>query len=191
MATRVMLVDESPDRAVWLGDALNDAGYEVACTVKADEDLYQRVLDIQPDVIIVEARSGRRDILEGLGTRHSPYPKPVVLFTEHSDPELMQAATAAGVSPYVVGGLSAEGVRSIINVAINQFHQYEQLRHELVDARTRLEHQRQMEQAKCFLMERDGISENDAYHMLRRTAMERGRPISDIARAFLRANGRA
>ncbi|MFV8834247.1 ANTAR domain-containing protein [Aquisalimonas sp.] len=191
MATRVMLVDEYPDRAVWLGDALNDAGYEVACTVKAHEDLYQRVLDVQPDVVIVEARSGRRDILEGLGTRNSPYPKPVVLFTEHSDPELMQAATAAGVSPYVVGGLSAEGVRSIINVAINQFHQYEQLRHELVDARTRLEHQRQMEQAKCFLMERDGISENDAYHMLRRTAMERARPISDIARAFLRANGRA
>lgn len=191
MTTTVMLVDEYTDRAEWLREALDDSGYRVVATVAPHEDLYQRVKEIEPDVVIIEARSGKRDILEGLSARTGRYPRPVVLLTEHNDPELMNEATRAGVSPYVVGGLSADGVQSIINVAINQFHEFEKLRSELSDTRARLENQRIMEQAKCLLMEQDGLSENQAYHLLRKTAMEKSRAISEIAQAFLRARGRA
>ena len=189
MDTRIMLADETPDRAHWVREALSEAGFTVIATVSPYDDLHQRVRDLQPDVVIIEARSGKRDILEGLATRRSPYPKPVVLFTEHNDPSLLKAAADVGVSPYVVDGLSAAGVRSIIQVAINQFHEFEALRNELADTRTQLERQRDTERAKCLLMDRDGLSENDAYHLLRKTAMERSRPISDVARAFLRATG--
>ena len=190
MTTTVMLVDAHTDRAEWLREALDDSGYRVVATVTHDEDLYQRVKDVEPDVVIIEARSGKRDILEGLSARTDRYPRPVVLLTEHNDPELMSEATRAGVSPYVVSGLSAGGVQSIINVAINQFHEFEKLRSELSDTQARLENQRIMEQAKCLLMEQDGLSENEAYHLLRRTAMEKSRAISEIADAFLRSRGR-
>ena len=188
MTTTVMLVDAEPNRALWLEEALAEYGYRVV-NVAADDDLYHRVESISPDVVIIEADSAKRDTLEGMGTRTVSYPRPVVMFAEHHDADLMRAATVAGISPYVVNGLSAEGVHSIINVAINQFHEFRQLQGELRNTSTRLENQKVMEQAKCHLMERKGLTENQAYHLLRQHALERSRPIGEVASAYLRANG--
>lgn len=151
MSNKVMLVDESETRATWLKQALDEAGYDVVSLVKGMDDLHQLVLDLQPDVVIIQSLSAKRDTLESLGCRNSQYPRPVVMLTEHNDPALMQAAQRAGISPYAVAGLSPAGVQSIINVAINQFQQHEELRHQLVDAETRLANQRVLEQAKCMI----------------------------------------
>jgi two-component system, response regulator / RNA-binding antiterminator len=189
MSTKVMLVDERAARADWLGEALLEAGFLVVAKVDAGEDLYQRVLDLKPDVVIIDSRSGRRDILEGMCSRAQRYPRPVVLFTEHNHRPLLDAATRAGISAYVVDGLSAQGVQSIINVAINQFQQFEELRHRLADAQTRLADQRMLERAKCLLLERQGLSENQAYQVLRRAAMDTSRPLAQVARTLLKAHG--
>ncbi|MCC5809843.1 MAG: ANTAR domain-containing protein [Ectothiorhodospiraceae bacterium] len=189
MTTRVMLVDDRRDRARWLKAALDESGYEVVKTVHDMDDLYQLVLDLEPDVVIIEATSGKRDTLEHLGHQHRRYPKPVVMLSEHDDPELLNTAMQAGISAYVVQGLSPQGVRSIINMAITQFNEYQELQHKLARAETRLEDQKLVERAKCMLMEKHQLSEQDAYHLLRKAAMDHSTRITDIARRLLHGKG--
>ncbi len=186
MTTRVMLVDDRPERAQWLKSALDESGYQVVKTVHDMDDLYQLVLDLEPDVVIIEATSGKRDTLEHLGHRNQRYPRPVVMLSEHDDPELLATAMQSGISAYVVQGLSPQGVRSIISMAITQFNEYQKLQRQLARAESRLEEQKLVERAKCLLMEKHHLSEQDAYHLLRKTAMDHSTRITDIARRLLR-----
>lgn len=189
MATRIMLVDDRAERARWLQDALDDAGYEVVVTVQGMDDLYQLVQDTQPDVVIVEADSAKRDTLEHLGTAGQQYPKPIVMLGEHRNPDMLKTAMKAGISAYVVQGLSPDGVRSIIQVAIAQFAQYRALQQQLAKARERLQEQKLVERAKCLLMERHGLSEQDAHDILRKTAMDHSTRLASVARRVLRRYG--
>jgi len=189
MRTKVMLVDETRERVEWIRQALEQAGFEVVSTIQGMDDLYQQVVDLEPDVVIVEACSGKRDVLEHLGNRHQRYPKPVIMLTGGNDPEIVRTAAQAGVSAYAVQGLSADGVRSIIDVAISQFKEYQQLQARVDTAEAGLSDRKHLERAKGLLMERHHISENDAYHLLRKAAMERNSKVADVARALLKVNG--
>ncbi len=185
MSTRVMLVDDSTDRARWLEDALDQSGYTVVATVQGMDDLYQLMEDTSPDVVIVEAGSAKRDTLEHLGSAGHSYPKPIVMLGEHQNPDMLQTAAKAGISAYVVQGLSPDGVRSIVQVAIAQFDQYHALQRKLARAEERLQEQKLVERAKCLLMERHGLPEQQAHDMLRKTAMDHSKRLVDVARRLL------
>ncbi len=189
MSTRVMLVDDHSDRASWLRTALHEAGFEVIALVQGMDDLHQCVLDHEPDVVIIESDSAKRDVLESICTRSNKYPKPVVLLSEHNDQKVLRTAQRAGISAYVVGGLSVAGVHSIINVAIAQFEQFQALRQQLAHTEQELVRQRLLERAKLLLMEQEGLSESMAYHQLRKAAMDSGKPIAEAARALLKLHG--
>jgi len=191
MVTKVMLVDDSPERSAWLEESLQVAGFTVVATVQGEDDLYQRVLDEEPEVVITEAGSGKRDTLEGLCSRGGRYPGPVMNGSVHHDPELMSTAAAAGLSAYAVGGVPREGVQGAIRLAIRQYERFQGLARELADTRRQLAEQRDVHQAKCLLMEREGLGEADAYHLLRRRAMNSGQPIPRLARRLLADAGLA
>jgi two-component system, response regulator / RNA-binding antiterminator len=189
MSTRVMLVDDRVERARWLQDALDQAGYTVVATVQGMDDLYQLVESTEPDVVIVEANSAKRDTLEHLGASGHSYPKPIVMLSEHHNPAMLQTAMQAGISAYVVQGLSPDGVRSIVQVAIAQFEQYQDLHRQLTRAETRLQEQKLVERAKGLLMERHGLPEQEAYGVLRKAAMDHSKRLVDIARHVLKRYG--
>lgn len=191
LPTKVMLVDNETDRAQWLRDALLDAGFNVVATIQGLDDLYQQVLDLEPDVVIVEATSGKRDILEHLANHHQRCPRPIVMLADEHDAEAIREAASAGVSAYAVAGVSAAGVKSIIDVAVAQFEAYCRLERRLATAENRLDDQKLIERAKCLMMERHAISERDAYGLLRKAAMDRSKKVREIAAAYLRANGKA
>lgn len=190
MTTRVLLVDETPDRAERAREALCQAGCEV---IAADgvSDLYQQVSDLQPDVVIIEAGSGRRDILEHLAHRPGRYPRPVLLFSHDNAPEAMRKAVRAGISAYAAQDLSAEAIRSIIAVAVAQFEEYEALQQRLAGAESRLADQKLLERAKCLLMERHAISEKDAHGLIRKASMDNSISMADVARTLIRARAPA
>ena len=111
------------------------------------DDLYQRVVSLEPDAVIIEAGSGRADILEHLAQRRDRYPRPVLLFTETNAPDLMRQAARVGVSAHAVHDLSAEAVRAIIDVAIAQFEEFRGLQRRLASTQSKLEEQKLLERA--------------------------------------------
>ncbi|MDE2089449.1 MAG: ANTAR domain-containing protein [Gammaproteobacteria bacterium] len=181
MKLRVMLVDDHADRAALLERALAGAGYQVVATVAAGEDLYRRVAEIQPDVVIIDMESPGRDTLEHMRNISRDQPKPIVMFADNSDRAMIEAAVQAGVSAYIVDGLNGKRVKPIVEVAIARFKEFQALRRELEQAKTTLVERKTIERAKGILMKQRGWTEEQAYQALRKMAMDRNLRVAEVA----------
>jgi response regulator NasT len=179
---RIVLVDAQPDRAGDLRKALVECGYDVVAQLSERDDLRARLTGLAADVIIIDMQSPDRDVLEDMRRIHSDAPRPILMFVDESDSDSIRAAVRAGVSAYVVGDLDRRRVKPIVEVAIARFEEAQALRQELDAARERLEDRKVIDRAKGLLMSRRGASEEEAYGMLRKMAMDRKAKIVDIAR---------
>jgi response regulator NasT len=182
---RIVLVDEKPERSGDLERALAQCGYHVVARLSQQDDLRARITELAPDVLIVDMQSPDRDILEDLRILHDAAPRPIVMFVDESDSESIQAAVRAGVSAYVVDGLKARSVKPIVEVALARFRAFQSLRGELESTRERLEERKWVERAKGILMRRRGVSEDEAYRLLRKTAMDRSARLAEVARQLV------
>lgn len=187
MSQRVMLIDLNPGRAALLEQALRDNGCDVVARVSTHEDLLVRLDEVRPDVIIIDMESPDRDTLESLRSISRDQPRPIVMFAEKSDSGTIEEAVRAGVSAYVVDGMSASRMRPIIDVAIARFREYQALRQELEETKTKLADRKDVDKAKGILMQRKGIGEDEAYSALRKMAMDRNIKIGDAARTLIAA----
>jgi response regulator NasT len=183
---KVLLVDNTPDRASALKQALSGMeGVEVACTVESPVELFDRVAEHKPDVILIDTESPSRDVLEQLAAMSSSAPRPVVMFTGDSQDETIRAALRAGVSAYIVDGIAPGRLDPIMRIAIERFEADQQLRAELDETRGKLEERKLVERAKGILMKQRGMSEEDAFAALRSHAMDRGIRLGDAARQLI------
>lgn len=174
---------EQAERARALRIGLLEAGYNILAALPPDADLGQQVAKLQPDVIIVDEQSDaalRNVVAATVNAR-----RPIVCFTEDGDRKKMHAAIEAGVSAYVVAGLSAERVKAVLDVAIARFEVDQKLRDELNETKLKLAERKVIERAKGLLMERHHCSEDDAYCKLRRLAMDKNLKLSEIAQRML------
>ena len=167
--------------------ALLEAGYNVVATLPGDAFLPERIAQIQPDMIVVDAESQGRDILEHVVIATRDERRPIMLFTDDEDTSHVRRAIAAGVSAYVVAGLPSESIKPIIEVAMARFEHEEQLRQELADARSQLEDRKVIDRAKGLLMSRQGLTEPQAYARLRKAAMDKGIKLSEVAQRLIDA----
>ena len=179
---RVLLVEETLERAVMLKHALHEAGCRIAAHVTSSLDLPGLVHELKPDMIILDTESPDRDTLEHLCVISRDQPRPIVMFTNDGDKTKIQAAIQAGVSVYVVDGLRGERLRAIMDVAIARFNEIQGLRHNLEQAESQLAGRKDVERAKGILMKQRGWSEDDAYQALRKMAMGKGEKLSEVAR---------
>ena len=147
--------------------------------------LHERMAQIQPDLIIVDAESQARDTLEHVVMATRDARRPIVLFTNDEDTTHVRDAIAAGVTAYVVAGLSPDRVRPVLEVAMARFQHEEALRRELADARSELRDRKVIDRAKGILMQRQGLSEQAAYEKLRKTAMDKGLKLADVAQRIV------
>lgn len=185
MTMRVLLVDRNSTRLSTLRAVIGDAGFDVVDVISEEADLYLAVARLAPDAVIVGADSPSRDVLEDLATLGQHYPKPLLMLSSRDDRRLMAEASGAGVSAYVMEGLSPALVRSLIDVAVRQSQQMESLRQELAKTRDTLEDRQVINRAKCLLMEQGALSEKEAYRRLRKTAMDQALPLTEIARRVM------
>lgn len=160
-------------------------GYNIVAVLPADVFLPERLAQISPDMIIVDAESQARDTLEHVVLATRDARRPIVLFTEDSDTSHVRYAIAAGVTAYVVAGMAPERVRPVLDVALARFQHEEGMRRELADARNQLSERKTIDRAKGILMTRNGLSEEDAYARLRKTAMDKGLRVADVAQRIL------
>ncbi|MBC7163142.1 ANTAR domain-containing response regulator [Immundisolibacter sp.] len=182
---RVMLVDDDLERRALVAAALNDAGLAVVAQLGTADGLLRAVAGCTPDVVIIDLESPDRDILENMRCLSRDNPHPVVMFATSSDSDAIREAIEAGVSAYVVDGLSPGRVRSVVEVAVARFRQYASLQRELAEARTSLAQRKLIDRAKGILMERGRRTESEAYHALRKLAMDQNKTIADIAQGVI------
>jgi response regulator NasT len=182
-----MIVDESAERAALIEAGLLESGCQVVALLIGRADLEARVNEVQPDVIVIDMESPDRDTLEAMAriTRHQP--RPTVMFVDRSDSESIRAAVQAGVNAYVVGGLSPERVRPVLEVAMARFAECQALRQELESARSSLAERKVIERAKGLLMKRRGLDEEAAFQLLRKMAMDRKARLAVVAREIVNA----
>jgi len=172
-------------RALHIG--LLENGYNLVATLPADVFLSDRIAQLQPDMVIVDAESAARDALEHvvLATREAP--RPIVLFTNDEDTTHVKDAVAAGVTAYIVAGLAPQRIRPILDVAMARFQHEQALRAELADARGALQDRKTIDRAKGLLMQRQGLTEQAAYEKLRKAAMDKGMKLGEVAQRMLDA----
>ncbi len=185
MTMRVLIVDESPERTAVLREGLERAGYEVAAALAAPIELLRAVEEVQPEVIIIDTDSPSRDVLEHVVMISRDEPRPIVMFSGDDAPQAIRDAVRAGVSAYVVDGLDAARVKSIVEVAVARFDEHQRLRAELLEANSKLSERKLVERAKGILMKSRGMGEDEAYRMLRRMAMDRGKRLGEIAQQLI------
>jgi response regulator NasT len=184
---RVLVVDESPERAELLREGLSRAGYEVAASLTSPLLLLKTIDALTPDVIVIDTDSPSRDVLEHLVVMSQHTPRPVVMFASDAEPEIIRAATRAGVSAYVVNGLSKERIKAIVDVAVARFEQMQGLRTQLADANRKLTDRKLIERAKGLLMKSRGLDEDAAHALLRKMAMDRKLKLADVAQKLVDA----
>jgi len=173
------------ERSRSLRIGLLESGFNLIATLPADVFLADRIAQLQPDLVIVDAESAARDALEHVVMATREERRPIVMFTNDDDTSHVKDAFAAGVTAYIVAGLSPERIRPILDVAMARFQHDEALRQELASARNELQERKVIDRAKGLLMQRQGLTEQQAWDKLRKSAMDRGLRVADVAQRIL------
>jgi two-component system, response regulator / RNA-binding antiterminator len=184
---RVLIVDQNVLRASVLEDGLREAGYRDVIVVRDMQNLLRRIVDEEPDVILIDLENPNRDVLEQMFQVSRVVRKPVAMFVDKSDRDAIEAAIEAGVGAYVVDGLRKERVQAIVDTTISRFRAFEKLRVELDETRQQLADRKLIDRAKGILMQQRGVGEVEAYELLRKTAMNSNQRVAQVAQSVITA----
>jgi response regulator NasT len=184
---KIVIVDESAIRAAILEEGLREAGYAHVMRIAETKNLLARIYAIDPDIIVIDLENPSRDILEQMFQMSRVVKRPVAMFVDQSDAESIRQAVDAGVSAYIVDGLKKERMRTILDLCISRFNAFSRLQDELERAKSALDERKVIDRAKGILMKAKGLSEEDAYALMRRTAMNENKRIADLAQSIVTA----
>jgi response regulator NasT len=185
----ILIIDENSQRATVIEAGLREAGHGQLTIINDITGIARRIAEIEPDVIVISLENPNRDMLENMFQLSRAVKRPIAMFVDRSDQATIEAAVEAGVSAYVVDGLKRERVKPILDMAISRFNAFSRMARELEQARSELESRKLIDRAKGILMTTRGLSEADAYALLRKTAMNQNRKISEIADSLITAAG--
>jgi response regulator NasT len=184
---KIVIVDESPIRAAILEEGLREAGFMAVERLSDMNNLLMRIHAIDPDVILIDLENPSRDTLEQMFQVSRIVRRPVAMFVDQSDTASIQASVDAGVSAYIVDGLKKERIKSILDLCVSRFNAFSKLQSELERAKTDLEDRKTLDRAKGILMKNKGLTEDEAYRLMRSAAMREKKKIADIAAAIITA----
>ena len=185
---KIVIVDESPIRAAILEEGLREAGFTAVEHIREMQNLLARIYALDPDVIVIDLENPSRDVLEQMFQVSRAVRRPVAMFVDQSDSASIQASVDAGVSAYIVDGLKKERLKPILDLCISRFNAFAKLQDELDRAKSALEDRKVIDRAKGILMKLKGLTEDEAYVLLRSTAMREKKKIGEIAQSILTAS---
>jgi two-component system, response regulator / RNA-binding antiterminator len=185
---KIVIVDENPVRAAILGEGLREAGLSQITHLAATTNLLARIYEIDPDVILIDLENPSRDMLEQMFQVSRIVKRPIAMFVDQSDSASIQASVDAGVSAYIVDGLKKERMKHILDLCISRFNAFSKLQDELTKAKTALDDRKVIDRAKGILMKAKSLTEEQAYVLLRSTAMNEKKKIAEIAQSVITAS---
>jgi two-component system, response regulator / RNA-binding antiterminator len=182
---KILVIDETPIRLAILEAGLKEAGFFDVTTLDTASALVERIYALDPDVILIDLENPSRDVLEQMFQVSRAVRRPIAMFVEQSDKATIEAAIDAGVSAYIVDGLKKERVKPILEMTVSRFRAFDRLRTELEETKSALKERKVVEKAKGILMKSRGMSEDEAYGLLRKTAMSQGKRLVDVAEGLI------
>jgi two-component system, response regulator / RNA-binding antiterminator len=185
---KIVIIDESPIRAAILEEGLREAGYTEVVQVNEMQSLLARISALDPDIIVIDLENPSRDSLEQMFQVSRAVRRPIAMFVDQSDSSMIQASVDAGVSAYIVDGLKKERIKPILDLCVSRFNAFAKLQDELDRTRNALEERKVIDRAKGILMKLKGLTEEEAYVLLRSTAMREKKKIGEIAQSILTAS---
>jgi two-component system, response regulator / RNA-binding antiterminator len=185
---KIVIVDESPIRAAILEEGLREAGFVGVTHISEMHNLLARIYALDPDVILIDLENPSRDVLEQMFQVSRAVRRPIAMFVDQSDAASIQASVDAGVSAYIVDGLRKERVKPILDLCISRFNAFSKLQDELERTKSALEDRKIIDRAKGILMKLKGLTEEEAYVLLRSTAMREKKKIGEIAQSIVTAS---
>ena len=185
---KIVIIDESPIRAAILEEGLREAGYTEVVQVNEMQSLMARISALDPDIIVIDLENPSRDSLEQMFQVSRAVRRPIAMFVDQSDSSMIQASVDAGVSAYIVDGLKKERVKPILDLCISRFNAFAKLQDELDRTKSALEERKVIDRAKGILMKLIGLTEEEAYVLMRSTAMREKKKIGEIAQSILTAS---
>jgi two-component system, response regulator / RNA-binding antiterminator len=188
VSLRILVIDEDPIRLAILETGLREAGFANVVHVTNMTGLLDQVYRIDPDVILIDLENPSRDVLEQMFQVSRIVRRPIAMFVDQSDRGTIEAAVDAGVSAYIVDGLKKERVKNILDLCISRFNAFARLQDELERTKSALEERKVIDRAKGILMQAKSLSEEQAYALLRKTAMNEKRKIADVAQSVVTAS---
>ena len=184
---KIVIVDESPIRAAILGEGLREAGFTDVVHLSEMQSLLARIYALDPDVILIDLENPSRDVLEQMFQVSRAVRRPIAMFVDQSDAASIQASVDAGVSAYIVDGLKKERIKPILDLCVSRFNAFAKLQDELDRTKSALEDRKVIDRAKGILMKAKNLSEEQAYALLRKTAMNENRKIAEVAQSVVTA----
>lgn len=184
---KILVVESDEVRAREIIDALKDGGWSDVLVIATSTALERTLKQHNPDIVLIDLANPDRDTLEHLSLVSNARNRPVAMFVDHSDEVMTQAAIAAGLSAYVVNGLQKDRIKPVLETAIARFRMVAKMQSELDAAKQALTDRKTIDRAKGLLMRARKISEDDAYGLMRKTAMDQGRKVIDVALALVTA----
>ena len=185
---KIVIVDESPIRAAILQEGLREAGFTQVVHISEMQSLMARIYSVDPDIILIDLENPSRDVLEAMFQVSRAVKRPVAMFVDQSDSASIQASVEAGVSAYIVDGLKKERIKPILDLCVSRFNAFAKLQEELERTKSQLEDRKVIEKAKGILMKVKGLTEDEAYVLLRSTAMREKKKIGEIAQSIITAS---
>lgn len=185
----IVVIDPDPERAAPIVDGLREIGDHDIRIISEETGLARHIAECRPDIVLIDLANPSRDVLEELAVASGPTERPVAMFVDRSDEHLTRAAVEAGISAYVVDGLRPERIKPVLDAAVARFHMVQRMRAELAATRAALEERKVIDRAKAVLMKARGIDEEAAYALLRKTAMDQGKRVAEIAQQLVLAAG--
>jgi response regulator NasT len=184
---KIVIVDENPIRAAILEEGLREAGFVAVEHIREMHNLLARIYALDPDVIVIDLENPSRDVLEQMFQVSRAVRRPIAMFVDQSDTDSIRASVDAGVSAYIVDGLKKERLKPILDLCISRFNAFARLQDELDRTKSALEDRKAIDRAKGILMKLKGLTEDEAYVLLRSTAMREKKKIGDIAQSVITA----
>jgi response regulator NasT len=185
---KIVIVDASPIRAAILVEGLREAGFTGVTHISEMHNLLARIYALDPDVILIDLENPSRDVLEQMFQVSRAVRRPIAMFVDQSDSASIQASVDAGVSAYIVDGLKKERIKPILDLCVSRFNAFSKLQDELERTKSALEDRKVIDRAKGILMKLKGLTEDEAYVLLRSTAMREKKKIGEIAQSIVTAS---
>ena len=185
---RILLINDTPKKVGRLRSALIEAGFEVIDESGLIIDLPARVEAVRPDVILIDSDSPGRDVMEQVCLVTRDQPRPIVMFTDEQNPDVMRQAIQSGVSAYIVEGIQSQRLKPILDVAMVRFESDQALRAQLNARDQQMAERKRVELAKGMLMQMKNCNEEEAYTLMRRQAMSRQQKLIQVAEQIIAMN---
>ena len=185
---RVVIADDESIIRLDLRETLQRLGHEVAAEAGDGRTALDLVRQHRPDLVVLDVKMPELDGIDAASEIAGAKIAPVLLLTAYSQQDLVRRAMEAGVFAYVVKPFTESDLRPAIGIARARFQEYEEISRQAQSLAEALETRKLVERAKGILMDRQGMSEQEAFRKIQQQSMSTRKSMREIAEAILIAS---